>query len=99
MAVVPPQVNFLMSQAGQDVSASLERRIRESVEKLPDCHRAHWEFQTGRGDPYRGLVGLADKLKADAVVIGASQKAGHRILGSVGIRLVKAGRWPVTVVP
>ena len=42
---------------------------------------------------------LASRLKADAVVIGASQKAGHRILGSVAIRLVKAGRWPVTVVP
>ncbi|MEU7604012.1 universal stress protein, partial [Streptomyces sp. NPDC041003] len=26
-------------------------------------------------------------------------QAGHRIVGSVAIRLVKAGRWPVTVVP
>ncbi|CAM5274783.1 universal stress protein A [Streptomyces purpurascens] len=37
--------------------------------------------------------------KADAVVVGASEQAGHRIVGSVAVRLVKAGRWPVTVVP
>jgi hypothetical protein len=26
-------------------------------------------------------------------------KAGHRWIGSLAVRLVKAGRWPVTVVP
>jgi nucleotide-binding universal stress UspA family protein len=41
----------------------------------------------------------ADQLKADAVVVGASERAGHRFVGSVAVRLVKAGRWPVTVVP
>lgn len=41
----------------------------------------------------------ADELRADAVVVGASEQAGHRIIGSVAVRLVKAGRWPVTVVP
>lgn len=30
---------------------------------------------------------------------GASEQAGHRFVGSVAIRLVKAGRRPVTVVP
>ncbi|NUR68190.1 MAG: universal stress protein, partial [Streptomyces sp.] len=54
---------------------------------------------TFRGDPYGGLVKAADELKADAVVVGASEQAGHRIVGSVAVRLVKAGRWPVTVVP
>ncbi len=57
-----------------------------------------WEFHTFRGDPYNGLVQAADELKADAVVVGASEQAGHRIIGSA-VRLVKAGRWPVTVVP
>jgi hypothetical protein len=32
-------------------------------------------------------------------VVGASMQAGHRFAGSIAIRLVKAGRWPVTVVP
>jgi hypothetical protein len=31
-------------------------------------------------------------------VVGAGRKAGSRT-GSLAVRLVKAGRWPVTVVP
>jgi nucleotide-binding universal stress UspA family protein len=42
---------------------------------------------------------LADEVKVDAVIVGASTHAGHRLVGSVAIRLVRAGRWPVTVVP
>jgi nucleotide-binding universal stress UspA family protein len=42
-------------------------------------------------------AGLA--VPADAVVVGASAHAGHRLVGSLAVRLVKAARWPVTVVP
>ncbi len=56
-------------------------------------------FITARGDPYTELRRVADEIRADAVVVGASTKAGHRWVGSLAIRLVKAGRWPVTVVP
>lgn len=94
-----PSAGAAMAQLGHDIAAELEQQIRVGVERSAQDHRARWEFQTGDGDAYHGLVELADRLKADAVVIGASQKAGHRILGSVAIRLVKAGRWPVTVVP
>ena len=41
-------------------------------------------FVIARGDPY---------------TVGASMQAGHRWIGSLAVRLVKAGRWPVTVVP
>ena len=51
------------------------------------------------GDPYHELRRVADEVRADAVVVGASTKAGHRLVGSLAVRLVKAGRWPVTVVP
>ena len=51
------------------------------------------------GDPYLEIVRAADDLRADAVVVGASMKAGHRFVGSLAGRLVKAGKWPVTVVP
>jgi nucleotide-binding universal stress UspA family protein len=94
-----PTVAGAMSEAGLDIAADLEKEIRDGAQRLPDDHRARWEFRVGQGDAFHGLVELADRLKADAVVIGASQKAGHRVLGSVAIRLVKAGRWPVTVVP
>jgi nucleotide-binding universal stress UspA family protein len=84
---------------GQEIADSLRRQITEAVDRADVTHRPRWEFLTQPGDPFRTLIEIADRLRADSVVIGASAKAGHRFVGSVGIRLVKAGRWPVTVVP
>ena len=93
------EVGVAVAQAGREVAADLERQIREGVDRMALHDSVRWEFHTVQGDPYGGLVEHADRLRADAVVIGASEKAGHRIVGSVAVRLVKAGRWPVTVVP
>ncbi|MFD0305554.1 universal stress protein [Streptomyces sp. NPDC127119] len=81
------------------IAEELVRDIQEAAEQVKGIFDVRWEFHTFRGDPYNGLVSAAEQLKADAVVVGASEQAGHRIVGSVAIRLVKAGRWPVTVVP
>ncbi|MEU6356298.1 universal stress protein [Streptomyces sp. NPDC047072] len=81
------------------IAEGLIAEIREATERMKGIYDVRWEFHTFRGDPYGGLVKAADDLKADAVVVGASEQAGHRIVGSVAVRLVKAGRWPVTVVP
>ncbi len=81
------------------IAEELVRDIQLAAEQVKGIFDVRWEFHTFRGDPYNGLVSAADQLKADAVVVGASEQAGHRIVGSVAIRLVKAGRWPVTVVP
>jgi nucleotide-binding universal stress UspA family protein len=56
-------------------------------------------FIAAEGDPYTELCRIADQTRADAVVVGASAHAGHRLIGSLAVRLVRAGRWPVTVVP
>ncbi|MGI5404368.1 universal stress protein [Streptomyces sp. CA-135486] len=82
-----------------EIAESLVAEIRSAAERVRGIWNVRWEFHTFRGDPYGGLVSAADELKADAVVVGASESAGHRIIGSVAVRLVKAGRWPVTVVP
>ncbi|GHE26173.1 universal stress protein A [Streptomyces vinaceus] len=82
-----------------EIAEGLVAEIREAAERVRGVYDVRWQFHTFRGDPYAGLVGAADELKADAVVVGASEQAGHRIVGSVAVRLVKAGRWPVTVVP
>ncbi|MEK8107626.1 universal stress protein [Micromonospora sp. M12] len=52
-----------------------------------------------RGDAYAELRAAADECQADMVVVGTSEQAGHRLVGSVATRLVRAGRWPVVVVP
>ncbi|MET9436326.1 universal stress protein [Streptomyces sp. NPDC006551] len=82
-----------------EIAQSLVAEIRESTERVREIWQVRWEFHTFKGDAYAGLVSAADELKADAVVVGASESAGHRFVGSVAVRLVKAGRWPVTVVP
>jgi len=56
-------------------------------------------FMAARGDPYSEIKRIANEVRADAIVVGASAHAGHRFVGSLAVRLVKAGRWPVTVVP
>jgi nucleotide-binding universal stress UspA family protein len=57
------------------------------------------EFRWVRGDPLAELTRMAEQEQADAVVVGASEHVGHRIVGSLAARLVRAGKWPVTVVP
>jgi nucleotide-binding universal stress UspA family protein len=56
-------------------------------------------FVTAQGDAVHEISRIALETRADAIVVGASVKAGHRLLGSIAVRLVKAGKWPVTVVP
>jgi hypothetical protein len=49
-------------------------------------------FMTVRGDPFTELRRVADEIRASAVVVGASAHAGHRLVGSLAVRLVKAAR-------
>jgi nucleotide-binding universal stress UspA family protein len=82
-------------RAFTETAADLKRRIEEgAVER-----GVRITFVAAAGDPYYELRRVADEVRADAVVVGASTKAGHRFVGSLAVRLVKAGRWPVTVVP
>jgi nucleotide-binding universal stress UspA family protein len=83
---------------------------RESVRQTADDLRRRVEegsaylgipitFILAEGDAYAEIRRIADEIRADGVVVGASAKAGHRLIGSLAVRLVRAGRWPVTVVP
>ena len=82
-------------QALDEIAAELRREAEEGAGRLGVA----MEFVVARGDPYTELKRVADEMRADAVVVGASTKAGHRWVGSLAVRLVKTGRWPVTVVP
>ena len=92
--------------AGADVIAEQERAFSETAADMRRRLEAGAvergvpiTFVTAVGDPFHELRRVADEVRADAVVVGASTKAGHRLIGSLAVRLVKAGRWPVTVVP
>ena len=76
--------------------AGVEDAVRAAVEAAA----AYYEIPTAsfvvrEGDAFTELTAVADEVRADAVVVGASE---HR-LGSIAVKLVRDGRWPVTVVP
>ena len=95
MAGLVPNAHVVAREAAAQVDAELRRELQPAVEQLGIAV----EFLSVRGDPVAELSRIADELPADAVLVGASEQAGHRVVGSVAVRLVRVGRWPVTVVP
>ena len=77
------------------MAEDLRRRAEEAARDLG----ISITFIAAEGDAYTEIRRIADEIRADAVVVGASAHAGHRLVGSLAVRLVRAGRWPVTVVP
>ena len=78
----------------------LEEELRRSVEGAAAYYGLSGAtLVVVTGDPFRELVRVADEVHADVLVVGASTHTGHRLVGSLGVRLVRTGRWPVTVVP
>jgi nucleotide-binding universal stress UspA family protein len=95
-----------MAAWAPSAGALLEESLVEGAEELRQELEAQrgWseldaEFRVERGDAFGGLCRVATAERVDAVVVGASAQAGHRLVGSLAVRLVRAGRWPVTVVP
>lgn len=85
--------------AMQEAHDQIERELRETIQTQAPRIGLTAELVVREGNPYAELVRLADEIHADAVVVGASTKAGHRFVGSLAVHLVRASRWPVTVVP
>jgi nucleotide-binding universal stress UspA family protein len=90
-----PDAGAVARDAAAQVDAELRRELAPAVERLG----IDVDYRHVHGDPVTELSRLADQLPADAVLVGASEQAGHRVIGSVAVRLVRVGRWPVTVVP
>jgi nucleotide-binding universal stress UspA family protein len=82
-------------QAFHQIAEGLRKRAEQGSRDLG----ISITFVAAEGDPFIELRRIADEIRADAVVVGASAHAGHRLIGSLAVRLVRAGRWPVTVVP
>jgi nucleotide-binding universal stress UspA family protein len=94
----PAMADSLSDAAGTvaDARAEFEDEVRRSVEAAASYYEIPTaSFVIREGDPFTQLTTVADEVRADAVVVGASE---HR-LGSIAVKLVRDGRWPVTVVP
>jgi nucleotide-binding universal stress UspA family protein len=97
MAAAPAGASVLAAEAEaqEEIAAELRTRVEQGRAELGIAA----EFVTAQGDPYTEIKRVAAETRADAIVVGVSAKAGHRIVGSLAVRLVRAGKWPVTVVP
>lgn len=84
-----------MREAGEEAAIGLAAEIKDAAEHVG----VDAEWVVRHGDVAGELRAIADARRADIVVVGSSETAGHRFAGSVALRLVRAGRWPVLVVP
>ncbi len=96
LAGLAPGSAAAVAVSARDYGEQLHRQALEAAEHMG---MPPFEFMATDGDPYNEITRIAEEVKADVVVIGASESAGHRLIGSLAGRLVRAGRWPVTVVP
>jgi nucleotide-binding universal stress UspA family protein len=81
--------------AHEEIAASLRERTEQVSKELGVAVT----FIARVGDPFSEITHVAHETRADAIVVGASAKAGHKLVGSLAVRLVRQGKWPVTVVP
>jgi nucleotide-binding universal stress UspA family protein len=84
-----------MNQTDRQTAGQWERMIMDRAAEAGIAA----ELRSVTGDPFTELTRLATHERADAVIVGTSEHAGHRIVGSLAARLVRAGKWPVIVVP
>ncbi|MBO1756807.1 universal stress protein [Allobranchiibius sp. CTAmp26] len=94
-AAAAPAAIPLLRETQAGVVADMRRQVAESgiVDDLD------FEMVERHGNPYKEIVAVATERRADAVVVGASSHAGHRLVGSLAVHLVRDAKWPVTVVP
>lgn len=96
-AAVPSTGGLYVAQ--QEAFNEVAEDLRQRAQAVSAELGVDFTFMAVHGDPFTELRRIADEIRADAVIVGASTKAGHRLVGSLAVRLVRANRWPVTVVP
>jgi nucleotide-binding universal stress UspA family protein len=95
---LPASALALVDSGGHAAAATVD--AHDAVERqLRAALGGHASLVVRTGEPFTELLEAAEELHADAVIVGRSANALHRIAGSVAVRLVRSARWPVTVVP
>ncbi len=89
----------LAAKEAMDAQDEVEKQLRDALRTQASQWDVDAHLVVRFGDPLTVLLEVAAEVRADAVVVGSSASVGHRIAGSLAVKLVKTGRWPVTVVP
>ncbi len=95
LAVTAPGAVGAFNETTAELGQELRRQIEEQGPRLGIAV----EFVERAGNPYTEILRLARDRRVDAVIVGASTKAGHRFVGSLAVHLVRDAEWPITVVP
>ena len=82
-----------------ETNAETGRQLRTLIEQDAGRLGVRARLVERKGDPAIEIAKVADELRIDAVVVGASSRVGHRLIGALGVHLIRLARWPVTVVP
>ena len=89
----------LASRAAMESQDQLAAQLEAELQKQARVWGVDAKLVVRAGEPLSVLSEVAAEVRADAVIVGSSASIGHRIAGSLAVRLVRAGLWPVTVVP
>jgi nucleotide-binding universal stress UspA family protein len=88
-------VGKFAQQTRDDLDAEIKSEIRALIEGCP----GPVSFISVIGDPTYSLSAIADQVRADIVVVGASH-GWRRWCGiSVATRLIRISHWPIIVIP
>ncbi|WP_436530690.1 universal stress protein [Actinoplanes sp. HUAS TT8] len=82
-----------------DAQDAVEKELRSTFDAYLPQLGVTAELVVRTGEPFAELTAAACEAHADAVIVGRSASLLHRITGSLPIKLVRCGKWPVTVVP
>jgi nucleotide-binding universal stress UspA family protein len=99
MWVAEPSAAAVLRIARAEAFEQTAADLRHEAENAARERGISITFVATRGDSFAELCRIAREICADAIVVGASAKVGHRLVGSLAVRLVRDGKWPVTVVP
>jgi nucleotide-binding universal stress UspA family protein len=89
-------VSVELEQRRQDY---VETELRAAFEHVAPAYGIDARLEVRIGDPFNAICRSAESHRADEVVVGASTSLGHRVAGSLAVKLVRQAKWPVTVVP
>ena len=106
--VAEPEPDFVGYDAGPEVvRGQVAKELREEHRRLQQYTDQLREADVDakamlvRGPTVQSLLEMAEKQGADLIVVGSHGRGmvAEAILGSISQGLIRAGRWPVTVVP
>ncbi|HEY7485300.1 MAG TPA: universal stress protein [Streptosporangiaceae bacterium] len=79
--------------------AQVEDDVRRRIADDSQAWGTTADIVVRTGDPFTELAAVARDVGAETIVVGAAAGLAHRLFGSLGARLQRRRRWPVTVVP